>query len=124
MTKPLYFSHDTGARNDIKLQRLKQVMGFEGLGIYWCLLEILYDNNGKLSHADVDVYAYSLQADPEKLLQVLNKFGLFVKQSGEYYSESANKRLGKMNEKSKKAKQAAAARWTKKESVNFKEIQK
>ena len=35
------FEHDTNARNDIKLRRLKKKYGLQGLGAWWIMVEII-----------------------------------------------------------------------------------
>ena len=42
MKKMYYFQHDYNARNDPKLQALIVEMGVAGIGIYWCLVEMLF----------------------------------------------------------------------------------
>ena len=42
MTKEsFYFTHDYGARNDPKILELRAEYGLEGLGLYWCVAEIM-----------------------------------------------------------------------------------
>jgi len=40
-----YFSHDYTARSDEKIKNLIYDFGYEGYGIYWSLIEELYQNN-------------------------------------------------------------------------------
>ena len=39
-----YFSHDYNARADIKIKKVIINHGYEGYGIYWALIEDLYQN--------------------------------------------------------------------------------
>ena len=48
-----WFRHDINAHNDIKLKKLARDYGFEGLGAYWVVVEILYANGGSLPERDV-----------------------------------------------------------------------
>ena len=43
-----YITHDFGARNDPKLMDLQMEMGGQGLGIFWCLVEMLWENGGTI----------------------------------------------------------------------------
>jgi hypothetical protein len=43
-----YFSHDYYARKDPKCVALIQDFGAAGYGIYWCLIEIMYEQGGKI----------------------------------------------------------------------------
>ena len=55
-----YFSHDYNARNDIKIKRLIVAHGYEGYGIFWALIEDLYQNANALP-LDFDCIAYDLR---------------------------------------------------------------
>lgn len=43
-----YFSHDYHSRKDPKCVALIQDFGASGYGIYWCLVEIMYEQGGKI----------------------------------------------------------------------------
>ena len=62
----LYFKHDYGARNDPKLIRIKRNFGYEGLGIYWCFVEIIYENKGELTLEELEDACFDLNYDLEK----------------------------------------------------------
>jgi hypothetical protein len=124
--KQQYFPHDCNARNDPKLQRLQMKQGMAGVGLYWCLLELLYENRGKLMQSDIEIYAFALRTDTETLTDILQNFDLFKRDKTSYWSESANSRIEETMEKSRKAKESANRRWnpptdngtTKKKSIN------
>ena len=48
MKDTFYFQHDYNARNDPKIIKLMRVHGLAGVGAYWCIVEQLYQNGGKL----------------------------------------------------------------------------
>ena len=109
----LYFSHDYGARNDPKLQELQIQMGMEGLGIYWCTVEMLHEQGGYLPLTAVRGMAYSMHVEEAKVQQVIDGFDLFQKtEDGLFYSSSALARLEKkrkISEARRAAGQAGAA---------------
>ena len=93
-----YLTHDIGARNDPKLVKVQMEMGGQGLGIYWCLVEMLWENDGYLPF-DSATLAFSLRwASPEDVQKVLTKFGLFENDGEKVWSPSA---LGRINHKKK-----------------------
>lgn len=48
MKDAYYFPHDSNAREDPKLAALRQEFGFEGVGIWWAIVELMHNqNNGK-----------------------------------------------------------------------------
>ena len=72
-----YFSHDYGARNDPKLLELQMEMGGQGLAIWWCLVEMLWENEGYLPRNFKSI-AFSLHwAQAEEVQKVVEGFGLF-----------------------------------------------
>lgn len=88
-----YFPHDFYARNDPKLQLLLMEHGLAGIGAYWCIVEILYENGGVCRKCDTRAIAFGLHCDESLVLSVLEDFDLFDKtESGDYFSESANER--------------------------------
>ena len=90
----LYFSHDFGARNDPKLQEVQMQMGMEGIGIYWCVVEMLYEQGGYLPFSALRGMAYALHTDEAKLRQVIEGFDLFGQtEDGRFYSHSVNTRI-------------------------------
>jgi hypothetical protein len=106
-----YFPHDTNARNDTKIQKLLMKHGMAGIGLYWCLIEMLYEQDGKLPLADMETYAFALRSDSEFLNEVISGFGLFKKNKSHFWSESANKRLNEIKNRSNSARRSAYARW-------------
>ncbi len=106
-----YFSHDYNARNDINLKKLFMSEGLLGIGLYWCLVEMLYENNGYLNLDDIPTIAYDLRTKVEKVNNVIYMFDLFCTNEKQFFSNSIIKRLNIRNEKSEKARKSAEARW-------------
>lgn len=113
MKKPkhtFYFSHDFNARNDPKLQELLMVEGQRGIGVYWCLVEIMYEQGGKLDLLKCDSYAFALRVDTDCIQNVVRI--AFKSDKKYFWSESVLGRIEKMREKSHKARASANARWS------------
>ena len=72
-----YFSHDYNARRDRKMVRLRLQMGYEGVGIFWSIVEYLYENGNECRREDVDIMADDLRVEEGTLRRVLEEFGLF-----------------------------------------------
>jgi len=105
-----YFSHDYNARNDEKIRKLLFKHGYEGYGIYWALIENLY-NNANALQTDYDSIAYELRTDSDLVKSVINDFKLFVIYEDNFSSDSVERRLKDRLEKSVKAKKSAKIRW-------------
>lgn len=80
-----YFKHDYGARHDPRIVRLVVSLGYEGVGIYWSIVEYMYEQSGALKIADIPIIAHSIGVPVEKLEKVLKSAFLFKKD--EYYSD-------------------------------------
>lgn len=93
-----YFSHDVDASDDIKLQELQMEMGGNGYGIFWRLLELLWKNGGKMAYKPA-LLAYNLRwATADDIDKVVNNYGLFVVQDGQFWSASQLARLQQKKE--------------------------
>ena len=103
------FSHDYNARDDEKMPKLLSEVGYEGYGIYWAVVEMLYKNDGYMQ-LDCKSIAFALHCDSTCLTKVINDFDLFVNEDGKFYSESVLKRLGIRNDISEKRRNAANIR--------------
>ena len=105
-----YFSHDYNARNDEKIKRLIRKHGMIGYGIFWSIVEDLY-NNANALRMDYDGIAYDLRSDSDTIFSVINDFDLFVFDIDTFGSISVQNRLNERNDKSIKARESANKRW-------------
>lgn len=78
-------------------------IGCEGVGIYWCLIEMLYEEGGSLPLKDIEIYAKILNTTAEKISQTLTDFNLFRKNKTHFYSIALTKRLKHINAKREEA---------------------
>lgn len=108
-----YFSHDYNSRNDSKVRRLVAKHGMAGYGVFWSIVEDLY-NNANALQTDYDVIAYDLRVDESMVKSIVEDFNLFVIDGDTFGSSSVERRLNDRNEKSIKAKRSANLRWEKK----------
>lgn len=109
MKDSFYFSHDYNSRNDPKLQEILMESGQEGIGVFWSLVEMMYEQGGKLSLNKCERYAFTLRADKfviDKVIQIA-----FESNDKNFWSNSVMRRLKLREEKSKKAKKSADIRW-------------
>lgn len=105
-----YFSHDYNARNDEKIKRLIRKHGMIGYGIFWSIVEDLY-NNANALQTDYDGIAYDLRTDSDIVASVVNDFDLFVFDGDFFGSNSVQERLDQRNIKSESARKSASYRW-------------
>ena len=113
-----YFSHDYNARNDSKKKKLLAKHGYLGYGLFWAIIEDLYNNANALP-TDYESIAFDLRITPEVVKSIINDFELFCIDGDEFGSSSVERRLNERNEKSVKARESAQKRWEKKNELNI-----
>lgn len=125
MKKTYYFQHDYNARNDPKLQAVMIKYGLAGIGAFWCIVEMLYEQDGTLPITSISSIAYTLHADEEMLKNIVCKMDLFECNKKFFWSKSVRKRLGIINEISDIRRKAAEKRWksSKKSDANAMQMQ-
>ena len=113
MKDTFFFPHDFGARNDPKLQNVLMEYGCEGLGVFWCVVEQIYEQGGSLPLANCKSIAFALHVDCKVVESIVKDFNLFGTDGEIFWSESINNRLTKRAEIAEKRKNAAFHRWNK-----------
>lgn len=105
-----YFSHDSNARNDVKVIKLRRQLGLEGYGLYWCLIEMLRDTpDYKLPIDAVDDIAFSLNISKEKVETVINNYDLFTIDDMQFFSKRLIRNMEKYSESKKRLSEAGKA---------------
>ena len=110
--KKTYFKHQSNSFTDIKIIKMRSKLGIQSYGIFWALLELLFNEENKLCIDDYSVLAFTLQCDPDILKQVIEDFDLFVIEDNCFYSKRLNNHIEEINNKSSKAKENANKRWS------------
>ena len=123
-----YFSHDSNARNDEKLVRLRMKHGAAGYGVYFMLLERLREERDYLSAKDYNMIAFDLRVDAAIVKSVVEDFGLFTfTDDGKcFYSESFTRRMDIKDtlrrKRSEGGKIGMKNRWKKEQGKQDKEV--
>lgn len=112
-----YFSHDYNSRNDEKIKALLFKHGFRGYGIFWAIIEDLYNNANALQLDECRI-AYELREDESVVKSVIHDFNLFVFDGNIFGSKSVEKRLNDRDKKSATARKSAYKRWGKGKDAN------
>jgi hypothetical protein len=107
-----YFPHFSNARNDSKVIKLRRVLGIEGYGIYFMLLEVLREQTDfKLPISGIEDLAYEWHTSKEKLMSVINDYDMFEIDNNMFFSPKLLLYLQPYIEKSERARIAAQKRW-------------
>jgi uncharacterized protein YdaU (DUF1376 family) len=120
MSKDTFFlKHDYHARTDEKVLGLLRKHGWAGYGLYWALIEMLYEAGGKI-RPDYETLAYDLRVELRFVKSIIEEFDLFYFTSSTsdkamIASRSVDRRLAERRaqakERSEIAKAAVNARW-------------
>ena len=105
-----YFSHDYNCRNDEKIKRLLRNHGMTGYGIFWSIIEDLYNNSNHLM-LDYEGIAYDLRCEINIVMSILNDYDLFIINDDFFSSKSIESRIQERSEKSSKARVNALSKW-------------
>jgi hypothetical protein len=106
-----YFSHDYNSRNDEKIKFLLRKHGITGYGLFWAIIEDLY-NNANALRTDYEGIAFDYRVECDIVKSIINDFDLFVFDGETFGSLSVQKRLDDRDSKSVKARESASKRWT------------
>ena len=101
MKETFYFSHDYNSRDDAKVLNMMSVLGYEGYGLFWVIIEKLAEAQGVLDLKDVKGMAYSLRTEEEKLLSIIKDFELFLIKDEKFYSKRLLEHIKKRDNLSK-----------------------
>ena len=107
-----YFPHFCNARNDSRILKLRRVLGVEGYGLYFMLLEVLreqYDFRFPIS--GIKELAYEWHISEEKIIAVIKDFDLFTIDEFHFFSQKLIEYLKPYLDKSKRAIEANRIRW-------------
>ena len=118
MANKEYFSHDYNTRSDDKVKLLIRKYGMTGYGVFWSLIEDLY-NNANALRLDCDGIAYDLHTDSDIIRWIIFESKLFRITNDEAFfsSDTVKERLKLRKTKSIKASESAALRWTKRNAI-------
>ena len=108
-----YFSHDSNAKDDPKILKLRMNLGWEGYGLFWGLIELLRNQPDYRMQKHYMSIAFALHTDESKIKSLVNDFDLFSQDQDLFWSESLLKRMELKEEKSEKMRNAANKRWNK-----------
>jgi hypothetical protein len=113
MKEAYFFSHDYNARQDPKMQEVLMDYGVAGIGIYWCIVEQLYEQGGRMALASIKAIAFALHVAQDDVRSIVMNYGLFDNDGTEFWSPSASRRLDERREIIEKRAKAATKRWSK-----------
>jgi uncharacterized protein YdaU (DUF1376 family) len=113
MKETYFFSHDYNARQDPKMQEVLMDYGVAGIGIYWCIIEQLYEQGGRIALASIKAIAFALHVSQDDVRSIVLNYGLFDNDGEAFWSPSVERRLEERAAKTERRANAASKRWVK-----------
>ena len=104
MKDAYYFPHDSNARNDQRLIKVRMKYGMEGYGIYFGIIEIMREQEDYIiSESDIESVAYDLRVEKDMIKDLLYNHRLFeirrdaVRKEAFFFSKSLKRRMEKLD---------------------------
>ena len=119
-----YFPHEYNAKDDPKCERLISVMGMEGYGIFWALLEVLrVQPDYTYPLVNIPIVAHKYYTTPEQVRRVVFDFGLFtIIEDKIFFSNGLINRMQVLDERRRKRSEAGKkgmrSRWNNNDDNN------
>jgi len=119
MNNTYYFSHDGNARSDAKIAGLLAECGWEGYGIYWMLIECMFeDSDTQIKYKHIHALSFTERVNEELLRRVIAigiEQELFVSDGDSFWSNGLRDRkdyfVTSRNQKSAAGKKGMENRW-------------
>jgi hypothetical protein len=112
-----WFKHQYNASDEVKMQLLFAELGAEGWGVYWKLVEVMHSMDGYLPAKLTVTAARNCNVSEEKILSVLNDFGLFELEERGYFAPWIVDGLAELERASKQQSSRIQKRWGKGNTV-------
>ncbi len=106
-----FFRHEPNARNDAKIVKLMMKRGVSGIGIFWCIVEMLYQSGGELMLSECERIAFELRTDSESIADVMLNYDLFDVKNEIITSRNVTEQIENILKNSKTASENAKKRW-------------
>jgi len=101
-----WFKHDSNARNDIKVVRLRMKHGWAGYGAFFALIECLREERqNRITTDDMEVLLQNMHIEREIFDSIVSA-GLLKIAQGYVFSESLDSRMKEWNKLTKKRREA------------------
>ena len=93
-----YFSHDSNARNDQRLMKIRMKYGMQGYGVYFGIIEILREQSDyTLMIDEIEGIAFDLRVELDVVKDIINNYNLFEINKNSFFSRSLSRRMEKLD---------------------------
>lgn len=119
-----YINHKTSNRSEYVFRKLIERKGAAAYGVYWYILEELYESGGKMLFEEIEPISKALCVRKDFVASVIKSFSLFQYDSESFWSDEVIEQIEKRQKIKDKRKEAANKRWVSEKNIIMPEKEK
>ena len=119
-----YINHKISNRSEYVFRKLIERKGAAAYGVYWYILEELYESGGKMLFEEIEPISKALCVRKDFVASVIKSFSLFQYDSESFWSDEVIEQIEKRQKLKDKRKEAANKRWVSEKNIIVPEKEK
>lgn len=119
-----YINHKISNRSEYAFRKLIERKGAAAYGVYWYILEELYESGGKMLFEEIEPISKVLCVRKDFVVSVIKSFSLFQYDSESFWSDEVIEQIEKRQKIKDKRKEAANKRWVSEKNIIVPEKEK
>lgn len=119
-----YINHKISNRSEYVFRKLIERKGAAAYGVYWYVLEELYESGGRMLFEEIESISNALCVRKDFVASVIKSFSLFQYDSDSFWSDEVIEQIEKRQKLRKKRKEAANKRWVSEKNIIVPEEEK
>lgn len=119
-----YINHKISNRSEYVFRKLIERKGAAAYGVYWYILEELYESGGKMLFEEIEPISKVLCVRKDFVASVIKSFSLFQYDSESFWSDEVIEQIEKRQKLKDKRKEAANKRWVSEKNIIVPEKEK
>lgn len=119
-----YINHKISNRSEYVFRKLIERKGAAAYGVYWYILEELYESGGKMLFEEIEPISKVLCIRKDFVVSVIKSFSLFQYDSESFWSDEVIEQIEKRQKIKDKRKEAANKRWVSEKNIIVPEKEK
>lgn len=119
-----YINHKVSNRSEYVFRKLIERKGAAAYGVYWYILEELYESGGKILFEEIESISKALCVRKDFVASVIKSFSLFQYDSESFWSDEVIEQIEKRQKIKDKRKEAANKRWVSEKNIIVPEKEK
>lgn len=119
-----YINHKVSNRSEYVFRKLIERKGAAAYGVYWYILEELYESGGKMLFEEIEPISKVLCVRKDFVVSIIKSFSLFRYDSESFWSDEVIEQIEKRQKIKDKRKEAANKRWVSEKNIIMPEKEK